>query len=318
VDLKTRLQRASVESLSIERVKVGKRRRAGGSVAELKRSILAYGIIHPIVVTEDLELAVGGRRLRAAKLAGWKSIPARRVKLSRDELRELELEENLQREELDAFEQSTARGLEIEATVEELERGQAARARSSRKSPESLRSAARKQLGISAGTDNRDRQIIRDVKQFPTLESWSQRTIKKAAEAIRELPAAEQAQAERFAGTFHPRMRHEAVESLENLLDWPKPLRSKIWALTRNSDPQKHELAQTTALELPPVPDERYGRVKSLTSELKDLVKRSKKKDRTHSLIRDAHRSMQEAVELLEAAYKEIRDEVEEHLGGYK
>ena len=49
-------------------------------LAELADSIRAQGVVQPVVVRPvaegEYELIAGERRLRAAKRAGWKSIPA--------------------------------------------------------------------------------------------------------------------------------------------------------------------------------------------------------------------------------------------------
>jgi N6-adenosine-specific RNA methylase IME4 len=51
---------------------------AGLSFA-LARNIEAIGLLHPVVVTPSNELICGARRLEAARLLGWKEIPARVV-----------------------------------------------------------------------------------------------------------------------------------------------------------------------------------------------------------------------------------------------
>ncbi len=78
---------------------------------ELARSIQIHGVLSPIHVHESngndcYELISGERRLRAAKLAGLKTIPA----LIRDDNHSLELAilENLQRENLNPIEEAEA------------------------------------------------------------------------------------------------------------------------------------------------------------------------------------------------------------------
>lgn len=76
---------------------------------ELASSIKEYGIIQPIVVRKignDFELIAGERRLRASKLAGKVSIPAIIKNFSDKEAAELALIENLQREDLNYFEEA--------------------------------------------------------------------------------------------------------------------------------------------------------------------------------------------------------------------
>lgn len=76
---------------------------------ELKRSIMQKGVIQPITVrrrnTGDYELVTGERRVRAAREAGLKKIPAYVIEVQRDEeMLELALIENLQREHLNPIE----------------------------------------------------------------------------------------------------------------------------------------------------------------------------------------------------------------------
>lgn len=77
------------------------------ALAELSESIKALGIIQPITVRKDGEkflIISGERRYRASKLAGLKSIPAYIRLVNDQELLEMALVENIQREDLDAIE----------------------------------------------------------------------------------------------------------------------------------------------------------------------------------------------------------------------
>jgi ParB family chromosome partitioning protein len=57
-------------------IKVGDRRRKDmGDLESLAASIRDVGLLHPLVVTPDYRLIVGGRRLAALKLLGRKKIP---------------------------------------------------------------------------------------------------------------------------------------------------------------------------------------------------------------------------------------------------
>ncbi|MGA9406692.1 MAG: ParB/RepB/Spo0J family partition protein [Bacteroidota bacterium] len=79
------------------------------SLDELKRSIIEKGIIQPITVRRvaegNYELISGERRIRASQEAGLTTIPAYVIKVSSDEeMLELALVENLQREHLNPLE----------------------------------------------------------------------------------------------------------------------------------------------------------------------------------------------------------------------
>ena len=72
------------------------------SLEELKNSIESYGVLQPITVrkkNEKFELVAGERRLRAAKLANLKTIPAIVHEVSDKTSAVLALLENLQRED---------------------------------------------------------------------------------------------------------------------------------------------------------------------------------------------------------------------------
>jgi len=79
---------------------------------ELSRSISEKGILQPVVVRsvgDDFQLIVGERRVRAAKLAGMKKIPAIVWDVSHhSEMLELALVENLQREDLNPIDEARA------------------------------------------------------------------------------------------------------------------------------------------------------------------------------------------------------------------
>lgn len=74
---------------------------------ELATSIRNYGVFQPIIVKKSIkgyDLIAGERRLRASKLAGLETIPAIVKDFSDDEMREIALLENLQRENLSSIE----------------------------------------------------------------------------------------------------------------------------------------------------------------------------------------------------------------------
>jgi ParB family transcriptional regulator, chromosome partitioning protein len=89
------------------------------AINELKESILEHGILQPIVVRKSIkgyEIVVGERRFRASKAAGLKSIPAVVRELSEQQMMELAVLENLQREDLNPIEE----GLAYQTLMEKL------------------------------------------------------------------------------------------------------------------------------------------------------------------------------------------------------
>lgn len=81
------------------------------SLAELSRSISQDGIIQPLTVREKngyFELVSGERRLKAAKIAGLRTVPCIITDISDERSAVYALIENIQREDLNFYEQATA------------------------------------------------------------------------------------------------------------------------------------------------------------------------------------------------------------------
>jgi ParB family transcriptional regulator, chromosome partitioning protein len=78
---------------------------------ELAQSIKSNGIVQPVIVRKagsQYQLIAGERRLRAAKIAGLKTIPAVIRDVSEYKTLELALIENIQRQDLNPLEEATA------------------------------------------------------------------------------------------------------------------------------------------------------------------------------------------------------------------
>lgn len=81
------------------------------ALQELSQSIAQHGVFTPILVKKSIQgydLIAGERRLRASKLAGLKEIPAIVVNFSDQEMMEIALLENIQREDLNVIEEAKA------------------------------------------------------------------------------------------------------------------------------------------------------------------------------------------------------------------
>jgi len=82
-----------------------------GRIAELAESIRANGIIQPLIVRHygvRFQLVAGERRLRAAKVAGLSEVPVVIQDFADDQLLQLALIENIQREDLNPIETAQA------------------------------------------------------------------------------------------------------------------------------------------------------------------------------------------------------------------
>ncbi len=81
------------------------------ALLELSESIKQFGVLQPLLVTERedyYEIIAGERRWRAAKLAGVKEVPVIIKKLTEQEIMEISLIENIQREDLNPIEEAQA------------------------------------------------------------------------------------------------------------------------------------------------------------------------------------------------------------------
>lgn len=81
------------------------------SLLELADSIKQFGLLQPILVQdrkEYYEIIAGERRWRAAKLAGLKEVPVIIKNLTEQEIVEISLIENIQREDLNPIEEAQA------------------------------------------------------------------------------------------------------------------------------------------------------------------------------------------------------------------
>lgn len=122
---------------------------------DLADSIRAYGILQPLTVRraeKGYELIAGERRLRAAVLAGLREVPCLLAQVDERDAGFLALIENLQRRDLDYWEEAAAiarlirrYGLSQEGAAEKLGKSQSAVANKLRllRLPESVREIAR-------------------------------------------------------------------------------------------------------------------------------------------------------------------------------
>ena len=78
---------------------------------ELAQSIQQHGVFTPILVKKSVggyELIAGERRLRASKMAGLENIPAIEMEFDDQQMMEIALLENIQREDLNVIEEAKA------------------------------------------------------------------------------------------------------------------------------------------------------------------------------------------------------------------
>ncbi|MCD1160794.1 ParB/RepB/Spo0J family partition protein [Peribacillus frigoritolerans] len=81
------------------------------AIEELKQSIMEHGILQPIIARKSIkgyEIVAGERRYRAAKEAGLETVPVVVREMSEQQMMELAILENLQREDLNPIEEAAA------------------------------------------------------------------------------------------------------------------------------------------------------------------------------------------------------------------
>ena len=96
------------------------------AIEELKQSIEEYGILQPLIVRKTIkgyEIVVGERRFRAAKEAKLDTVPVVIRELTEQQMMEIAVLENLQREDLTPIEEAAAYQMlmgKLKITQEEL------------------------------------------------------------------------------------------------------------------------------------------------------------------------------------------------------
>ena len=78
------------------------------ALVELSESIKQFGILQPLLVSDYYEIIAGERRWRAAKLAGLKEVPVIIKEFNDQQVVEISLIENIQREDLNPIEEAMA------------------------------------------------------------------------------------------------------------------------------------------------------------------------------------------------------------------
>ena len=104
----------NIKEINIESIKANKEQPRKyfdeESINELAESIKSLGIIQPITVRESedglYEVVSGERRLRAAKIAGLENIPCIIANINNEENDLIALIENIQREDLNFYEEA--------------------------------------------------------------------------------------------------------------------------------------------------------------------------------------------------------------------
>ena len=255
------VSKAPLERVPIAEIQIGVRRRkkAAAKLASLQRSIADHGLIHPILLRNGNELVSGHRRLLACQELGWKSIPARQIdKLSDEELRAIELEENTCRVDLLEYEASKQRLAEMSQLVAKEKAGDL-RKPSSRKGrpPEAESQRARaKAADVSRGTVQKLEKHVDLAEQYPFMqrEGWAQYRALEAGKLVEKLPEEERPGVAVLLDQpgIPPK---SAISILENLKELKPKRRNEIYEMARADDTHIRQQALAAAAKVPPMPD---------------------------------------------------------------
>jgi hypothetical protein len=197
-----KISAAPLVHVPIDNVVIGTRRRQKlGRLQDLARSIAEHGLIHPILLRGDT-LVAGHRRLEACRSLEWKTIPARQVdRLSDDQLRAIELDENSKREALSDFATSKARLAQIrqaeadlKAKAKEPKEVSAQPGQKPSKGGRPRKSASREAIAEELGTSRQEiDRVERHValaEQYPFMQrqGWKRPDVLDAGDQLQQLP----------------------------------------------------------------------------------------------------------------------------------
>ncbi|MCZ8517438.1 ParB/RepB/Spo0J family partition protein [Paenibacillus filicis] len=197
------------------------------SIQELAQSIKEHGVIQPIIVRSVLkgfEIIAGERRFRASQKAGMATIPAVVKKLSDQQVMEIALIENVQREDLNALEIAIAYQALIDQfslTQEELSmkvgksRSHIANFLRLLQLPEEVKQyVSRGTLSMGhakAIVGLKDKKLIKALADTAIKEQWSVRELEEEVKKLEELADNKKAKAK-------PKKKDPYINQLEESL----------------------------------------------------------------------------------------------------
>ncbi|MEW9699621.1 ParB/RepB/Spo0J family partition protein [Paenibacillus sp. SI8] len=202
------------------------------SIKELSESIKEHGVIQPIIVRKVLkgfEIIAGERRYRASQLSGLATIPAVERNFSDQQVMEIALIENVQREDLNALEIAVAYQAIIDQfslTQEELSakvgksRSHIANFLRLLQLPESIKQyVSRGTLSMGharAIVGVKDDKLKKELAESTISKQWSVRELEEAVKRLEELPGQEKEKGKQKEKNRDPYI-HQAEDQLRDL-----------------------------------------------------------------------------------------------------
>jgi ParB/RepB/Spo0J family partition protein len=183
-----------MSTIVIDTIEIGERHRTDmGDLDSLARSIEEIGLLHPVVITPELKLIAGHRRIAAYRKLGREEIPATVIDL--DEVIRGEWAENAERKAFTPSE-SVAIGRIIEEREQASAKARMTRHRSSDKLSEQAKGDTRdrvgKALGIAGATYSQAKAVVAaaeaDPEMFGAIKAEMDRTgkVNPAYKKVRE------------------------------------------------------------------------------------------------------------------------------------
>ena len=248
--------------IPIDSIKVGERRREElGDIEGLANSIKQNGLIQPIVVDADLNLVAGERRITACRQLGMEEIEVtQRGELTEQQLRALELEENLWRKDLTEYKKSKAMMDYVEVVKEQLEEeflsesdenleGRRVSPKSGPRGGRPKKAASQAKVaertGLAQSSISEAKSHVEVVEAFPFMKDWPQDRVLYAKQCLNRLPKEKYPQIDRLVAQPNIPSR-EAVGIIQNLADMPLGDREEIYTLDSGEQGQR-ELARSKA-----------------------------------------------------------------------
>ncbi len=290
-----RVTLADEEMVSIDKIVVGVRRREKlRGLEHLARSLETRGQIQPIGITEENVLVWGERRLEAAKKLGWTTIRCRRTtRLEPEDLRDLELDENVEREPYESHETTVDRARAMAAAeVAAREAAQATKAPPEENQGDGISSDGRTKLpaprgrppqpgsasakaaavGISKSTAADIDRAVALGERFPQIagDGWSRSaTLDAGTHLVRAHDAGHGPAAERLIEAQPPARATRMLATLEAL---PPEPQLKLVRMLESREPEQVRNVQAILIDKTPVSPEILTEWKALTRRVAELA----------------------------------------------
>jgi ParB family chromosome partitioning protein len=265
----------------LDDIEVGGRRRTDfGDIGALAKGMQLVGLLEPIVVDRNgcndcYRLVAGERRLRAARMLKWKTIPASLLEhLTEAERREIELEENENRKSLTEHER-TRTFASSKRLVENARKAKEVLAQSAQKpnqkgtkggrpkEPDSPQAVA-DVLGTDRRTLERAERHFEMAEWYPWMQGnrWRQSDVLRMRERLEELPS-DQAREQTMGILGAARILDPAlvVELIENIAAKKPAEREEIYRLSQSDDSRERSLALTRAAHRALMADPRLSQI---------------------------------------------------------